>query len=108
MSHNSRPDNRSRLTRSPLHMLETSAQKAAFCCFLINSTADVSGLGSVSIDADLFSLFVRSSVHLSKSARLALALSLLGDLLVGIERQHHTSSAAHPVQHRLTPTVKPQ
>ena len=91
------------LARLPLHMLETTAQKAAFCCYLIDSTAGIARFANVDIDTELFKLFIESTAKLPSSARLALALSLTGDLLVAFEQQKLNVRTA---QHRLTPTIK--
>lgn len=91
------------LGRLPLHMLETTAQKAAFCCYLIGSTTGIAGFGRVEIDAELFDLFIASTVHLPSSARLALALSLASDVLVAFEQQKLNVRSAQPC---LTPTIK--
>lgn len=86
-----------------LTTLDTVEQKGAFCTYLINSTLDAGHLSRVDIDLNLFRNFIHSASQLSRSARLALAMSLMGDvLMIEQERVQRTGY----MRHVLTPSVK--
>ena len=88
---------------SALTTLDTVEQKGAFCTYLIHSTLDAGHLSQVNIDLNLFRNFIHSADQLSRSARLALAMSLMGDvLMIEQERVQRTCS----MRHVLTPSVE--
>lgn len=88
--------------------LKTVEQKGAFCNYLIDSTLDPTTLSRFNIDMNLFSKFIRSADQLSRSARLALAMSLLGDvLMVEQERIQRSTYMRHePTSSIVSPTER--
>lgn len=85
-----------------LSTLKTIEQKGVFCNYLINSTLPTNNLAAFSINNRLFSEFVRSAESLSVTARLSLAISLLGDVLM-IEQER--TSLANLKRYILQPTL---
>lgn len=86
-----------------LTTLDTVEQKGAFCTYLIDSTLEAGHLSRVDIDINLFRNFIHSANQLSRSARLALAVSLMGDVLM-IEQERVQRSTY--MRHVLTPTIE--
>ena len=97
------PGDNKQPTESALTALDTVEQKGAFCTYLINSTLENGRLSQVDIDFNLFRNFILSANQLSRSARLALAMSLMGDVLM-IEQERVQRSTY--MRHVLTPTIK--
>lgn len=87
---------------SALSTLQTVQQKAAFCNYLVASIFEPTELSRFDIDMNLFSNFIKSAEQLSPSARLAFAMSLLGDILM-IEQERVQRSVY--MRNMLTPTV---
>ena len=76
----------------PVTTLSTAAQKSALCLYLIDSAIEPVDT-FLDIDYVRYADFICEAEELSREARLALAITLLSEILLSVQAQQQTAQA---------------